>query len=294
MNKTSQPALSSLLFIPHPSSLIPYPVWQISAGYLSELLLPAALALAVVLSAGVLADARRRFSPGATIIWTLFALAAPPVTLPLYLAARILSPARRDDDPAPAQATEQTDDVPSDTQATPREGGDASAEAEESGAPSPRSERLRGLVLPLAYASLLLAALAVYFYADRRSADAHFARARSADLFGRRERAIREYRAALALEEDAHTRKLLAKELYAEGRLEEALAEFRAAGERGEPDDLLDFYAASTLDALGRADEAAPLYVKTLRGPACEGEAARAACATARSRLQAMGRAAPP
>ena len=260
--------------------------WQISAGYLSELLLPAAFALAAVLSALVLADARRRLRPGASLLWTLLALALPHVAVPLYLAERILSRPKRGAEPAVPQ--------PAVPQETPQPA--AAPEAppgEPAPSPAPPKRTRRGLLLPLAYATALLAATALYFHFDYRSADARFARARSASLFGRRDDAIREYRAALAAGDDAHTRKLLGKELYLGGRFEEALAEFRAAREEGEPDYLLGFYAALSLDALGRAEEAAPLYVELLGGPACGGEDERGACATARSRLQAAGRAAP-
>ena len=256
--------------------------WQISAGYLSELLLPAAFALAAVLSALVLADARRRLRPGAVLLWTLLALALPHVTIPLYLAERILSRPKRDAEPSVPQ------EAPQPAAAAPEAAPDQPAPS-----PAPPNRTRRGLLLPLAYATALHAATALYFHFDYRSADARFARARSASLFGRRDDAIREYRAALAAGDDAHMRKLLGKELYLGGRFEEALAEFRAAREEGEPDYLLGFYAALSLDALGRAEEAAPLYVELLGGPACGGEDERGACATARSRLQAAGRAAP-
>lgn len=88
--------------------------------------------------------------------------------------------------------------------------------------------------LPLLYAVTALAGISVYFYFDNRSVDAHLARATRAKLKEDSTTAIREYREALALEDDPHTRKLLAIELANAGFISEATTEFRLAEERGE------------------------------------------------------------
>lgn len=88
-----------------------------------------------------------------------------------------------------------------------------------------RSRRWR-VLLPLVYGVIVIAAIAVYFYVDRQSVDAHLARAAEAKLIDDHATAIREYRRALELEENSHTRKLLALELELAGRLTEAKIEF--------------------------------------------------------------------
>ena len=231
--------------------------WQVSAGDLSELLRPALFALAVLTSTLVLADARRRgLRPYAVAAWALLTFLSAPIFLPLYLAA-LLYVGRG----APPRA--------------------AAGHA-------PRS-RARGFAVPLAYAALLCAGGALYFYRDYRSADAHLARARRAKLYNRREQAIREYRAALRSEDDPHTRKLLGIELAEAGRWEEALAELRAAERGGEPDDQLPLRIAAALDTLKRPAEAAVEYRKFLRSRACQQTPAHALCASARERLQTAG-----
>ena len=88
--------------------------------------------------------------------------------------------------------------------------------------------------LPLLYAAVSLSAIGIFFYLDSRSVDAHLARATQAKLVEDSNTAIREYRKALALEDDPHTHKLLAIELANAGHLEEAISEFRIAEQRGE------------------------------------------------------------
>jgi tetratricopeptide (TPR) repeat protein len=97
-----------------------------------------------------------------------------------------------------------------------------------------RSRRWR-FSLPLAYGAILLTALGFYFYRDSQSVDAHLARATQAKLVEDHAAAIREYRRALALEDNPHTHKLLAIELANDGQLNEAIAEFRFAEQGGEP-----------------------------------------------------------
>lgn len=91
--------------------------------------------------------------------------------------------------------------------------------------------------LPLLYAAIALAGIATFFYLDRRSVDAHLARASRARLIEDSNAAIREYRQALTLDDDPHTHKLLAIELANAGHVAEAISEFRLAQQGGEPDD---------------------------------------------------------
>jgi hypothetical protein len=97
-----------------------------------------------------------------------------------------------------------------------------------------RSPRRR-LLVPLVYGAIVTAAIAFYFYRDRQTVDAHLARAVQAKLVEDHATAIREYRRALALEENAHTRKLLAIELALAGQLNEAVSELHLAEQGGEP-----------------------------------------------------------
>jgi hypothetical protein len=92
-----------------------------------------------------------------------------------------------------------------------------------------------GFLLPLSYGVIVIAAVSFYFYRDRQSVDAHLARAVQAKLVDDHARAIREYRRALSLEDDPHTRKLLAIELALAGQLSEAVSEFHLAQQGGEP-----------------------------------------------------------
>ena len=96
-----------------------------------------------------------------------------------------------------------------------------------------RSPRWR-FVLPLVYGVIVIGAIAFYFYRDRQTVDAHLARAVQAKLVEDQATAIREYRRALALEENAHTRKLLGIELALAGQLSEAAKEFQLAEQGGE------------------------------------------------------------
>ena len=95
--------------------------------------------------------------------------------------------------------------------------------------------------LPLLYALIVLASIVTFFYLDRRSVDAHLARATRAKLVEDANAAIREYRQALALEDDPHTHKLLAIELANAGYVSEAISEFRLAQQGGEPDDSIPY-----------------------------------------------------
>lgn len=302
--------------------------WQISAGEITEWLPPLLYAFAVLASAWTLHDARRRFPLYAVLALTLATLIHTPVVLPLYLIARTFKPRAASNDETPdatdteeteaagtvderAPVAVETDTVAVETDATAVET-DATA-AVETGAsvvvagseaipagdgeeastqlpPARTPVRLKRYALPLIYASALLSAGAIYFYRDYHSFDAHLARATNARLLNRRDAAIREYRAALRISDDAHTHKLLALQLSDDGQREAALAELRAAERGGETDELLTLRLASTLDALGRAAEAASEYRKFLQGSACARPSPHERCAEAAARLaQAEG-----
>ena len=98
--------------------------------------------------------------------------------------------------------------------------------------PELRLRRWRFL-LPLVYGVIVIGAIAFYFNRDRQSVDAHLARAVQAKLVEDHATAIREYRRALAGEENAHTRKLLAIELALAGQLSDAEREFQLAEQGG-------------------------------------------------------------
>ena len=97
-----------------------------------------------------------------------------------------------------------------------------------------RSRRWR-LLMPLAYAAILLAVIGFYLRHQSQTVDAHLARATQAKLVEDHATAIREYRQALTIENNPHTRKLLAVELAQNGDSNEAIAEFRLAQQGGEP-----------------------------------------------------------
>ncbi len=271
---------------------------QISVGDLSEMLRPALFVLAALASAWVLHDARRRFdSYAAATACALLALLLPAVVLPLYLIARMYQ--RRDglDDSTTAPTDGETDEQPSST-STDGDGtehGDAAEpdDATVQGVEAPALSRSR-LAPTLAYLTAVLLVGGLYFYRDYTSFDAHFARARRAQLYNQRERAVREYRAALRLRDDAHTRKLLGVELSAAGRWEEALAELRAAEQGGEPDESLAFREAVALDKLNRRDEAADAYRRFLRTRPCARPEPDPLCIDAQGRLDSRTPPAPP
>lgn len=89
---------------------------------------------------------------------------------------------------------------------------------------------------PVLYGAIVLSAIAGYFYFDSRTVDAHLAKATRAKLVDDHNTAIREYRQALALEDNPHTHKLLAIELANAGKTSEAISEFKLAEQGGEPD----------------------------------------------------------
>jgi tetratricopeptide (TPR) repeat protein len=241
--------------------------WQISAGQLFELMLPVSFALTTLLSTWVLASARKfRFSAAMTTLWTLGTLFFPFITLPLYLIARS---SRRQKEKEGGEQKSENDSAPPTNQ------------------PSAPSFPLRRL-LPLGYLMIMLSLGALYFYTDSRSVDAHLMRANQARVRDQRERVIAEYRAALRLEDDAHTHNLLGRELLGAGRFTEALVELQAAERMGEPDDELPYNIAEALDKLNRRAEAKKEYERFLGGLLCSEAPPDRRCAVARQRVTEM------
>jgi tetratricopeptide (TPR) repeat protein len=230
------------------------PDWQISAAELFEFIRPAVWVLSALLSACVLMSARRQGMRSYLVAaFTLATLFFPLITLPLYLIVRAVLKGR--------------------------------ARAEQAAAPG--SQRLR-YMLPLLYLVAVVSLIALFFYRDYQSLDAHLWRANNAKLRGPHSKVIAEYRAALQLEDDPHTRKLLAIELAADGLNEEALAEFRAAERGGEPDPQLPYYMGTALFALGREAEGATEYQRLLNSPLCTQALPDLNCSIARARLSTL------
>ena len=139
-------------------------------------------------------------------------------------------------------------------------------------------------VVPTAYLAVLLGVFAVYQYRDRRSVDSHLAEASFAKVSSDQPTAIRQYREALKIEDNAHTHKLLALSLMEAGDLTGAITEFRTALAGGEPDDSIHFYLGNALDKLSRKDEAVAEYQKFLDSKTCSEIDAR--CVSVRERLK--------
>ena len=162
------------------------------AGELFEFVRPVVVVISILLSAWVLASARKRFLTAVAFAWTVGTLFLPFIVLPVYLAVILLWQ---------------------------------------------RPVRTRGwrFILPLLYATVLLGATGLFIYHENQTVDEHLARANQAKLVEDHATAIREYREVLTIENNAHTRKLLAIELANAGQLNEAMAEFRLAQQGGEP-----------------------------------------------------------
>jgi hypothetical protein len=168
------------------------PRLNMPAGELFDLIRPAVILIAALISTLVLASARKRFPLYVALACALGTLFLPLVVLPVYLSVILIW--RR----------------------------------------HARSRRWRFL-LPLIYAVVLIGSIASYFYFDSQTVDARLARATQAKLVDDTATAIKEYRRALAIEDNPHIHKLLAIELAQAGHLTEAVAEFRLAEQGGEP-----------------------------------------------------------
>lgn len=262
------------------------PSWQISAGELFELTRPSVFALSALLSTWVLSSARRHgFALYAVAALTLGTLFYPLIILPVYL---IVRSARRRQKRA-AQLLEQPKEGDASTTEPAFDPTTEQVQREEEEAAQPKHPRLRFL-LPSLYLLVVLLFGALFYYRDTQSIDAHLARANRTRLLGQRDKTIKEYRAALKLEENAHTRNLLGIELAAAGQLEEALTEFRTAEHAGEPDDELPYRIAATLEALKRPSEAVHAYQRFLNTRRCTDSYPDPQCAAARARIQAASR----
>jgi tetratricopeptide (TPR) repeat protein len=139
-------------------------------------------------------------------------------------------------------------------------------------------------LLPLGYAAVVLGALVIFYYFDSRRVDAHLARATRARLVEDYAGAIREYRQALALEDDPHTHKLLAIELANEHSFSQALSEFRLAQQSGEPDDSIHYQIGLLLERLDQTAQAKLEFQNFLLTDTCLHEDPR--CEIARQRLE--------
>ena len=140
--------------------------------------------------------------------------------------------------------------------------------------------------LPLLYAAIVLAGIVTFFFLDRRSVDAHLARATRAKLVADSNAAIREYRQALALDDDPHTHKLLAIELANAGYVSEAISEFRLAQQRGEPDDSIHYRLGLLLEHSNQNDQAKLEFQNFLLTKTCKQPDGR--CEEARVRLAGL------
>jgi hypothetical protein len=151
---------------------------------------------------------------------------------------------------------------------------------------NPGQDRFR-FVLPLLYLSVLLAAIALYFYRESQRADVHLARAVEAKVDGDRNGTITELQRALQLEDDPHTHKLLALEYVELGFWSEALSEFRLAEAGGEQDDSIPFRIGLIFDVLNSPKRANVEYDRFLQSHACTQSLPDSRCDVAISRKAA-------
>lgn len=138
---------------------------------------------------------------------------------------------------------------------------------------------------PLIYGLLITGGIGLYLFSEGRGADAHLAKAAHAKIRGNRAKTIAEYRAALAVEDDPHTHKLLGFELFAAGNWTEALSELRRADQRGEPDDLMILRIAALLDVLNQPGQARLEYQRFLESSSCLQPVPDNGCEIARRRV---------
>ena len=213
-----------------------------SAGELFELIRPIVAVISILLSAWVLASARKRFSNLLAFVWALGTLFLPLIVLPVYLCVILVWhwPAR--------------------------------------------SRRLRWL-LPLAYATLLLAGLGIFVRRENSTVDVYLAKATQAKLIDDHAGAISFYRRALEIENDPHIHKLLALELMQVGYLSDAISEFRLAEQGGEPDDSIHYYLGVLLERIEQNGQARLEFEKFLMSTTCQSP--DRFCESARSRLEA-------
>ncbi len=223
---------------------------NMSAGELFDLIRPAVLLLAALVSTWVLASARRRgFRFYTAAAWALGTLFFPPIVFPIYLLVRF----RRSLNNVSLGASSKV--IPF------------------------------RFTLPLVYLVVVISLIAWTLYRDKNSVDAHLARASYAKVSNDRGRAIQEYRRALAMEDNPHTRKLLAIELAADGAWSDALSEFRLAERGGEPDDSISFRIASLLESINNFGQAKLEYERFLESRVCTQTYPDNRCQTARAKV---------
>jgi tetratricopeptide (TPR) repeat protein len=141
-------------------------------------------------------------------------------------------------------------------------------------------------VLPVAYLAVVLSAFATYRYFDERSVDAHLSRASLAKVNHEHTAAIREYREALKLEDNAHTHKLLGIVLADAGYFSEAITELRAAELGGEKDDSISYRLADLYDRTNKKEESTLEYRRFLKSETCQQIDLR--CESARQQIEAV------
>ena len=237
---------------------------NISAGELFDLIRPAVLICSALLSTWVLTSARQRLFPiYISAAWALGTLFFPLIIFPLYLIAQSI--AKRRERSLPNALSKHPAD------------------------PSQSVVRWKSTV-SLLYAAVVLSLTGLYLYRDYRSLDAHLARASQAKVTGERSRTINEYRAALEIEDNPHTHKLLAIELAEAGDWTEALAQFRLAERAGEPDDSIPFRIATLLEALNHPSEAVLEYQRFLNSDPCTQQLPDSRCEVARARVKSAPR----
>jgi tetratricopeptide (TPR) repeat protein len=227
-----------------------------SAGEFFDLIRPAFLIVAALLSIFVLANAQRNgFRISSAVIWALATFFLPLVTLPLYLLIRLNYSNKSSEAPA---------------------------------LPSSSPVRMVGerFLLPFVYGLTIFALIALSQYREYNAIDAYLARAKQARLENDSARTISEYKAALRLEDDPHTHKLLGIELDEAGEWTAALSEFRLAEQGGEDDPTLPFRIAVLLDRLDLRNQAALEYERFLYSEVCLQVPADHRCETALKRLE--------
>jgi tetratricopeptide (TPR) repeat protein len=136
-----------------------------------------------------------------------------------------------------------------------------------------RKEKVTGikwrLPLPLLFLTTILTVVGIYTYVDERSVDAHLSRASLAKVHSEPNKAIKEYREALRLEDNPHTRKLLAQTLDESGYFMEAITEFRRAERGGENDDAIHFRLALLLEKIDHQGEALMEFKEFVNSETC-------------------------
>lgn len=224
--------------------------FNISAGEFFELIRPTVTIVSALISTWVLISARKRFSLYTALLWSLTVFVLPTIVLPIYWATILVGKSFR-----------------------------------------LHNHSLRWPVVgPAIYAIVLLSGSVIYLRSQNRGIDAHLFNASQAKVNGDSAKAIAEYRKALALEEDPHTRKLLAVELYRTAAWDQALTEFRLAEAGGEQDEWLPFSIGSVLMELGRPAEARIEYKRFVNGAACSREPGDARCNAAAVELNSTHR----